>query len=293
MKIKRIDEFENISEGILSSLISGVGNLFSSKKSKLDKIIKKIKDSREEEYKELKEIETQIKDLHNDGTPEYRLSLSNLNRKAKIFSGMKDQEVHYLKKEAYELIGEDPKSSSYFAKGVSEVEAEHMRSMINVYKNTRTESDLQDFYNEFDKLTKDVERSTKTYSNLEEYDPYQNIEDFNDLIRNAPKEVSDVIELRSQDLQDLLKSMSLDELEKISKDIRDLLFSLEIKYDSLNNSVKSQIRKARREGDDYLLRNLEKEEVKLSYHLKKPIDKIRYKRNLLDREIKNRSYVNT
>ena len=51
MRIKRIDEFESINEGILSSLISGVGNLFSSKKSKLDKIIKKIKASREEEYK--------------------------------------------------------------------------------------------------------------------------------------------------------------------------------------------------------------------------------------------------
>lgn len=293
MRIKRIDEFESINEGILSSLISGVGNLFSSKKSKLDKIIKKIKASREEEYKELESIENQIKDLRNDGTPEYRLSLSNLNRKAKIFSGMKDQEVHYLKKEAYDLIGEDPKSSSYFSKGVSEVEADHMRSMINVYKKNRPESDLEDFYGEFDRLTKDVDRNTKAYSNLEEYDPYQNIEEFNDIIRNAPKEISDVIELRSQDLQDLLKSMSLAELEKISKDIRDFLFSLEIKYDSLNNSIKAQIRKARREGDDYLLRNLEKEEVKISYHLKKPIDKIRYKRNLLDREIKNRSYVNT
>jgi hypothetical protein len=291
MKIKRINEFENINEGILSSLISGVGNLFSSKKSKIDKIIKKIRSSREEEHKELGDIEKDIQNLNNDGTPEYRLSLSNLNRKAKIFSGMKDQEIHYLKKEASDLIEEDPKTASYFASELSKIEADHMRSMIDIYKKTRNESDLENFYTEFDRLTKNAEIKSRAYSNMEEYDPYENIEDFNEVIRSAPKEIVDLIELRSQDLQDLLKSMSRDELEKLSKDIRDFLFSLEIKYDSINNSIKSQIRKARREQDSSLLRDLEREEIKIAYHLKKPIDRIRYKRNILDKEIKNRGYA--
>jgi hypothetical protein len=291
MKIKRINEFENINEGILSSLISGVGNLFSSKKSKIDKIIKKIRSSREEEHKELGDIEKDIQNLNNDGTPEYRLSLSNLNRKAKIFSGMKDQEIHYLKKEASDLIEEDPKTASYFASELSKIEADHMRSMIDIYKKTRNESDLENFYTEFDRLTKNAEIKSRAYSNMEEYDPYENIEDFNEVIRSAPKEIVDLIELRSQDLQDLLKSMSRDELEKLSKDIRDFLFSLEIKYDSINNSIKSQIRKARREQDSSLLRDLEREEIKIAYPLKKPIDRIRYKRNILDKEIKNRGYA--
>jgi len=291
MKIKRLNEFESINEGFLSSLFSGVSNLFSSKKSKLDKILGKIKKSREEEAKELGTIEKEISSIHNDGTPEYRLSLSNLNRKAKIFSGMKDQEIHYLKKEASEISGDDAKSSSYFSSELAKIEADHMKSMIDIYKRTRPDSDLQDFYNEFDKLTKNAETKYRTYSRYEEYDPYENIEDFNEIIRNSSKEVIDLIELTSQDLQDLLKSMSREELENLSKEIRDLLFSLEIKYDSINSSLKSQIRKARREDDQFLLKELEREEVKIAYHLKKPIDKIRYKRNILDREIKSRSHA--
>ena len=46
MILKRIDQFDNLNEGILSSLMRGIKNALSSKKGKLENVFKKIENSR-------------------------------------------------------------------------------------------------------------------------------------------------------------------------------------------------------------------------------------------------------
>ena len=41
MILKRIDQFDNLNEGILSSLMRGIKNALSSKKGKLENVLKK------------------------------------------------------------------------------------------------------------------------------------------------------------------------------------------------------------------------------------------------------------
>jgi hypothetical protein len=48
---------------------------------------------------------------------------------------------------------------------------------------------------------------------------------------------------------------------------------------------------AEKQGQDFMLPALEKEEMNVKYHLRKNIDKLRSRVNTIEREMKNRRYA--
>jgi len=131
MKIKNINEFERLDEGLLSSLVSGVKNLFTSKKSKLESIIKKIRESRNEEISNAISIEKEINSLNRDSSPEYNFSVTNLRRQSRSYASIKGQEINSLVKEARNIIEEDAKLESFFQSELAKVEVETREKLIN------------------------------------------------------------------------------------------------------------------------------------------------------------------
>ena len=108
MRIKRIQEFE-LNEGFVSSIFSGIGNLFKSKKSKLESLLNDIKKSREEDVNNIIKVEKEIWNLPKENAPEYRFEITNLNRQIRTYSSLKGQEIDSLIKKANEIIDQDPK----------------------------------------------------------------------------------------------------------------------------------------------------------------------------------------
>jgi len=129
-RIKRLDEFQRIDEGLLSSLLGGVKNFFISKKGKVENILKKIKEARNEEVSNAISIEKEIQGLSKDNSPEYRFTSSNLRRQERTYSALKGQEINSLAKEARSIIDEDPKLEAFFASEMAKIEVETKEILI-------------------------------------------------------------------------------------------------------------------------------------------------------------------
>ena len=84
--IKDLNEFDNLNEGILSSLLRGAKNLLSSDKGKLEDILRKIKKAREEEVENSIKIEKQIASISKEDSVDSRFALTNLRKKYEVNS---------------------------------------------------------------------------------------------------------------------------------------------------------------------------------------------------------------
>ena len=65
-RIKRLEEFESLNEGILSSIFGGIGNLFTSRKTKVESLLKDIRKAREEDINNTINLEKEIWNLPKD-----------------------------------------------------------------------------------------------------------------------------------------------------------------------------------------------------------------------------------
>ena len=89
-RIKRINEFESLNEGIFSSLFKGFGGT-PGRRGKLESLLKAIKKAREEDVDSTISIEKEIWNTPKEDTPEYRFAITNLNRQARTYSSLKGQ----------------------------------------------------------------------------------------------------------------------------------------------------------------------------------------------------------
>jgi hypothetical protein len=288
-RIKRLEEFESINEGILSSIFGGIGSLFTSRKTKVESLLKDIRKAREEDINNTINLEKEIWNLPKDNTPEYKFTLTNLNRQQRTYSSLKGQEINSLMKEADKLIEADPKLQAMFSSGLAQIEAETTEKLIKSIKPYKDQTYLDKLNKEFDTLVRDANKKTSYYEGIKDNDGYSPR-------LQVPSNVSNdsllFIDMSTQESALFVKNLSDKELNRYHQEIREFYYELEFKYDESIKNLKKDIRKAYKDGQNWLVDSLEKEEVNIRYKMKKPIDKLKQKIVTIEKEIKSRRYAN-
>ena len=286
--IKNLDEFDRIDEGILSSLLGGVKNFFTSKKGKVENILKKIRDARHEEVSNTISIEKEIQGLAKDNTPEYRFALTNLRRQSRTYAALKGQEINSLAKEARNIMEDDPRLEAFFASEMAKIEVETKEKLLKNLGGISDSGFLNQINAEFDSLVKDANRKASFY------DDYKERESYMPSIEIPAKMNDDVLTFLNMPTKEATSfSRSLDEtnLNKYYVQIRDFFFELEDKYSTAIERIRRDKKMAEKQGQDWIIPSLEKEEMNVKYHLRKNIDKLRSRVNTIEREMKNRRYA--
>jgi hypothetical protein len=288
-RIKRLEEFESLNEGILSSIFGGIGNLFTSRKTKVESLLKDIRKAREEDINNTINLEKEIWNLPKDNTPEYKFTVTNLNRQQRTYSSLKGQEINSLMKEADKLIEADPKLQAMFSSGLAQIEAETTEKLIKNIKPYKDNTYLDKLNREFDSLVKDANKKTSYYEGIKDndgYAPRPNIPS------NVSKDSLAFIDMSTQESALFVKNISDKELNKYHQEIREFYYELEFKYDESIKTLRKDIRKAYKEGQDWLVDSLEKEEVNIRYKMKKPIERLKQRIVTIEKEMKSRRYAN-
>jgi hypothetical protein len=289
MKIKRIHEFE-LNEGFVSSLFSGIGNLFKSKKSKVESILKDIKKAREEDISNIISIEKEIWNLPKDNTPEYRFDITNLNRQIRTYSSLKGQEIDSLVKQANKIIDNDPKLQAFFSASLAKIEAEVTERMIRGIKPYKEKTYLDKLNQEFEDLVKDA---TKKYSFYEDYENKSSPIESIDFSEKISKDTAKFMELPARESSTYLIGLDDEDLTKMYNELKEVSFDLDVRYRKYIDSIKKDRKKAMEQGQSHLIPNLEQEEIRIRYEFGKPIEKIRSKIATIEREKKSRKYATT
>lgn len=286
--IKSINEFDRIDEGILSSLLGGVKNFFTSKKGKVENILKKIRDARHEEVSNTISIEKEIQGLPKDNTPEYRFTLTNLRRQSRTYAALKGQEINSLAKEARNIIEDDPRLEAFFASEMAKIEVETKEKLLKNLGGISDSGFLNQINAEFDSLVKDANRKASFYDDYKERESYMpSIE----IPAKMNDDVLTFLNMPSKEATSFTRSLDETNLNKYYVQIRDFFFELEDKYSTAIERIRRDKKMAEKQGQDWIIPSLEKEEMNVKYHLRKNIDKLRSRVNTLEREMKNRRYA--
>ena len=286
--IQRLEDFDRIDEGFLSSLFGGVKDFFTSKKGKIENIIKKIREARNEEVSNVISIEKEINGLDRDNSPEYRFTVTNLRRQSRTYSALKGQEINALTKEARSIIDDEPKLEAFFASEVAKVEVETKEKLM---KNIGSMSDsgfLNQINSEFDALVRDANRKASFYEEIKERPSYM------PTIEIPPKMSEDVLNflnMQPKEASALTRSLDQNNLNKYYTQIRDFFFELEDTYSRAIDNIKRDRKIAERQGESDSLATLDRKEMNVKYHLRKNIDRVRSRVNTIEREMKNRRYA--
>lgn len=287
MRIKRIQEFE-LNEGFVSSIFSGIGNLFKSKKSKLESLLNDIQKSREEEVNNIIKVEKEIWNLPKENTPEYRFEITNLNRQIRTYSSLKGQEIDSLIKQANKIIDQDPKLQAFFSASLARIEAEITEKMIKGIKPYKEKTYLDKLNQEFEDLVKDATKKSSFYEDFEKKaSPIETI-DFSEKIS---KSTANYMELSSKEASTYLVGLSDTEVRNIYDELKDVFFDLRIRYEKSIEAIKKNKKKASEEGQTNLIPHFEQEEVRIRYEFSKPMEKVRSRIAMIEKEKKSRKYA--
>ena len=286
--IKRLSEFDNINEGFFSSLFGGIKDFFTSKKGKVEAILKKIRDARHEEVANTISVEKEIQGLNRDNSPEYRFTLTNLRRQSRTYAALKGQEINSLAKEARNIMEEDPKLEAFFAAEMAKIEVETKEKLLKNLGGISDAGFLNQINAEFDSLVKDANRKTSFYEEYKERPSYMpSIE--------IPSEMSDdvlsFLNMSTKEAASFTRNLDETNLNKYYTQIRDFFFDLEDKYSTAMERIRRDKKVAEKQGEDWIIPALEREEINVKHHLRKNIDKLKGRVNTLEREMKNRRNV--
>ena len=286
--IQRLNDFDRIDEGFLSSLFGGVKDFFTSKKGKVESILKKIREARNEEVSNVISIEKEINGLNRDNSPEYRFTVTNLRRQSRTYSALKGQEINSLVKEARSIMEEDPKLEAFFAAEVAKIEVETKEKLLKNIGSTSDSGFLNQINSEFEELVKDANRKASYYEEIREkpsYVPYIEVPSkMND-------DVLSFLNLQPKEALSLTRTLDQNTLTKYYTQIKDFFFDLEDNYSRSMDKIRIERKKAEKSGNQYALSSLNQQEMNIQYHLRKNIDKVRGRVNTLEREMRNRRYA--
>lgn len=288
MRIKKIDEFDNLNEGFLSSLFGGIKDLFTSKKTKLEDILKKIKSVRSDEVSNAISIEKEIQALPKENTPEYRFAVTNLRRQARTYSSLKGNEINALFKEAKRIIEDDPRLEAFFSAEVANIEVETKEKLLKSVSGGSDSAYIKQINDEFDQLV-NTANTKRSY-----YEDVKNMPSYITPIGVPEKMTDDVLSFLNMPTKEATSfSRSLDEgdLNNYYTQVRDFFFEMEDKYSNSMDEIKRGKKEAEKQGDTQILSYWEKQEMNVKYHLRKNIEKLRSRVNVLEREMKNRRYA--
>jgi len=286
MRILRVNEFCGINEGILSSIGYGLSKLLSGKKGEIESLLKKVRQAKMDEVKETVEIEREISKYSKSDSMESRFNVQNLNKQLRTISSLKEREAQSYIKELNKISKNNPKLEAMVASELSKIQVEATRELIKRISPYKEETDLQRLNREFDSLVKSATAKEKEYQRSELSDEPRFVPD------ETSANVISFVDLDSQKASEFLKNLPDTELEQIHRSLTDWRFKLEVELGNQVTELRKEIKKTEKEGSTWIIPQLEAELLRITYHNKKPIDKIKSKIQLVEKEIKTRRYGN-
>jgi hypothetical protein len=285
-RIKRIDEFHIINEGIFSSFFKGFGGI-TGKKGKLESLLKNIKKAREEDIDNTISLEKEIWNMPKENTPEYRFAVTNLNRQSKSYSSLKGQEINSLMKEADKVIDDNPKLQAFFSAELAKIEKETTEKLIKNIKPYKDKTHLDQLSMEFDRLVKDANKKSEVYDEFgEEDNKIPNIK----VSEKVSNDVLTFLDMSPQEAALYCKNLNEKELGNYYTQIKSFFYDIQHKYNNAIDSVRDSIKKASKEGQDWMIPSLDKEEINIRYYMKKPMDRLRSRISAIEKEMKSRKH---
>jgi hypothetical protein len=283
--IKDLNEFDNLNEGILSSLLRGAKNLLSSDKGKLEDILRKIKKAREEEVENSIKIEKQIASISKEDSVDSRFALTNLRKQSRSHSGLKGTEINSLIKNAREIIKGDTQMEAFFSSELAKIEVETQEKLIKSIGSYTDSYHLNQLNSEFDSLVKDANQKTSYADSIVGAPSYMP-----DI--SVPPSMSDdvvsFLNLNSKEASFTCRELDSGNLNNYYTQVKDFFFDLEDKYTRSMEDLKRGKKEAEKYGDRSGAKKIERDEINLKYHLRKAIDKLRGRLNTIEKEMRNR-----
>jgi hypothetical protein len=286
MRILRVNEFYGINEGILSSIGYGLSKLLGGKKGEIESLLKKVRQAKMDEVKETVEIEREISKYSKSDSMESRFNVQNLNKQLRTISSLKEREAQSYIKELNKISKNNPKLEAMVASELSKIQVEATRELIKRISPYKEETDLQRLNRKFDSLVKSATAKEKEYQRSELSDEPRFVPD------ETSANVISFVDLDSQKASEFLKNLPDTELEQIHRSLTDWRFKLEVELGNQVTELRKEIKKTEKEGSTWIIPQLEAELLRITYHNKKPIDKIKSKIQLVEKEIKTRRYGN-
>jgi hypothetical protein len=286
MRILRVNEFYGINEGILSSIGYGLSKLLGGKKGEIESLLKKVRQAKMDEVKETVEIEREISKYSKSDSMESRFNVQNLNKQLRTISSLKEREAQSYIKELNKISKNNPKLEAMVASELSKIQVEATRELIKRISPYKEETDLQRLNREFDSLVKSATAKEKEYQRSELSDEPRFVPD------ETSANVISFVDLDSQKASEFLKNLPDTELEQIHRSLTDWRFKLEVELGNQVTELRKEIKKTEKEGSTWIIPQLEAELLRITYHNKKPIDKIKSRIQLVEKEIKTRRYGN-
>jgi hypothetical protein len=141
---------------------------------------------------------------------------------------------------------------------------------------------------EFDYLVKDANKKTSFYEEYKERPSY--IPEIS-IPSKMDEDVLNFLNMPTKEASVFSRSLDDNNLNKYYIQIKDFFFDLEDKYSTAMDRIRRDKKMAEKQGQDWIISSLDKEEMNVKYHLRKNIDKLRGRVNTLEREMKNRRNV--
>jgi len=282
MIIKNINEFELVNEGIFS-FFKNIEKTFKSKKSQLETILEKIKEIKEEEFLNKIKIEKQIWGLLKERSEEVTFKIDNLNKQIESFSLLKEQEISLLLKEADGIIKDDLKLKLFFYSELDNIKVFINKKYIKNVEKYKDSLSLNSLNKEFNDLVRGATIKNEIYNYYKDKEEYFLSEDF---FKNLDSDLINLLNLTTHQFSFRLKMYTDEQIKKIYKSLKELIFNLELKYQKLIDFIKKDIERFKIENIEWLIPSLEKEKI----NIKKIIKRIKYRINLIKEELKIREY---
>lgn len=285
-KIIRLNEFNSLNEGIFSSFFKGFGGT-PGRRGKLETLLKGIKRAREEDVNSAISIEKEIWNMPKENSPEYRFAITNLNRQARTYASLKGQEINSLIKDANSLIDDNPKLQAFFSSELAKIEKETTEKLIKNIKPYKEKTYLDQLSAEFDMLVKDSNKKSSVYNEFGEGD--DRVPEIA-VPEKISKDILTFLDMSPQEAALYCKNLNDKELGNYYTQIKSFFYDLQYKYTSSINSVRDSIKKAQKEGQDWMIPSFDKEEINIRYYMKKPMDRLRNRISTIEKEMKGRKH---
>lgn len=286
MLIKKINDFDNLNEGILSSLMKGVKNIFTSEKGKIEDILNKIKKSRIEEVEHAIKTEKEISEIPQEGSTDSKFISTNLRRQSRSYSALKGREINSLVREANNIIKNDPQLDAFFNSELANIEMEAQEKLIKSIQSYSDPGYISQLNSEFEDLVKDANKKSEIYGNI--YTSTGSYLPEIDVPNSMSDDVVKFLNLTSKDAAFTTRELGKEELNNYYTQIKDFFFDLEDKYSNSMDNIKRGRKEAEKTGNRSQLKNIEREEITLKYHLRKAIDKLKGRLNTIEKEMRLR-----
>lgn len=283
-KIYRINEFSNLDEGILSSISSGLLKILGGKKGKIEQLLKGIKNAKMEEVKEVVEIEKELAKYSRSDSTEGRFQIQNLNKQLRTITSLKEREIQAYMKDLDKISKDNPKLEALVFSELAKIQVEVTQEMIKKVSPYKDEGYLRILNKEFDALVKSATQREKEFEREIKDQPFlqSKIE--------ADSDVVSFVDLDSQNASLYLKNLNDSELDDLHKSLIDWKIDLEVELQNQISDIRKEIKKSEKEGISWVLSQLEGELNRITFMGRKPIDKIRGKIQIVEKEMKIRRY---